>query len=161
MFFFCQFVELPAKSLPLLDYYVGDISRDWGTAKNDNSAWEIVQLHLLSINYRYFRYFCYFPLISITSYKCQTSKSDTYLHDTVNVQCGLIKFDPRQGINCFTIDQARVWTVLPLAKPWYKLFYHWPSQGINCLPLTKPGYKLFYHWPSQGINCFTIGQARV
>ena len=42
LIFFRHFVELPAKNQPLLDYF-WDISRDWETAKNDNSAWEIVE----------------------------------------------------------------------------------------------------------------------
>jgi len=40
LIFFRNFVELPSKNQPLLDHF-WDISRDWETAKNDNSAWEI------------------------------------------------------------------------------------------------------------------------
>ena len=41
LIFFRHFVELPAKSQPLLNYF-WDISRDWEAARNDNSALEIV-----------------------------------------------------------------------------------------------------------------------
>jgi len=37
---FCYFVEIPAKHQSLLDYF-WDISRDWESAKSDNSAWDI------------------------------------------------------------------------------------------------------------------------
>jgi len=43
LIFFCHFVVALLKSLhdqPLLDYF-WDISTDWQTAKNDNSAWKI------------------------------------------------------------------------------------------------------------------------
>ena len=40
LIFFRHFVKLPAKNQPLLDTF-WDISRDWETSKNDNSAWKI------------------------------------------------------------------------------------------------------------------------